>query len=80
MGTFGQTGSADRWAFKTAKTILGDEKPLLIFPEGTRTRSGELGEAEAGFRCCALQQSAGCAGYISERKRRFRRAGKGFDW
>lgn len=50
MGTFPvKRGSADRWAFKVAKTVLGDGKPLLIFPEGTRTRTGELGEAEPGL-------------------------------
>lgn len=50
MGSFPvKRGSADRYAFKQAKRILTEGHPLLIFPEGTRTRTGELGPAEAGL-------------------------------
>lgn len=81
MGTFPvKRGSADRWAFKTAKKILGDGKPLLIFPEGTRTRSGELGPAEAGLSMLAHSNKApvvpvyisGTDAAFSPRRRGFR--------
>jgi 1-acyl-sn-glycerol-3-phosphate acyltransferase len=49
MGCFPiKRGAPDRTAFKRARQILKDGHPLLIFPEGTRTRTGELGEAETG--------------------------------
>lgn len=49
MGSFPvKRGSADRTAFKRARQVLRDGHPLLIFPEGTRTRTGELGPSEVG--------------------------------
>lgn len=41
-------GAADRNAIKTALNILAEGKCLGLFPEGTRSKSGKLGEAEAG--------------------------------
>jgi 1-acyl-sn-glycerol-3-phosphate acyltransferase len=59
MGSFPvKRGSADRYAFKQAKRILGEGKPLLIFPEGTRTRTGEFGKAEAGLAMLAHSNKA----------------------
>lgn len=59
MGSFPvKRGSADRYAFKQAKRILAEGKPLLIFPEGTRTRTGELGKAEAGLAMLAHSNRA----------------------
>ena len=59
MGSFPvKRGSADRAAFKTAKRILGEGHPLLIFPEGTRTRTGQLGPAEAGLAMLAHSNKA----------------------
>jgi 1-acyl-sn-glycerol-3-phosphate acyltransferase len=59
MGSFPvKRGSADRYAFKQAKRILGEGQPLLIFPEGTRTRTGELGKAEAGLAMLAHSNRA----------------------
>ncbi len=50
MGSFPvRRGGADRAAFKTARRVLEDGGPLLVFPEGTRTRTGELGRAEPGL-------------------------------
>ncbi len=50
MGSFPvRRGAADRAAFKTARRVLDNEEPLLVFPEGTRTRTGELGRAEPGL-------------------------------
>ncbi|MBP3400340.1 MAG: 1-acyl-sn-glycerol-3-phosphate acyltransferase [Selenomonadales bacterium] len=42
-------GAADRNAIKTALTVLGEGKCLGLFPEGTRSKSGKLGEPEAGI-------------------------------
>lgn len=41
-------GAADRAAIKTALNILEEGKCLGLFPEGTRSKSGKLGEPEAG--------------------------------
>lgn len=49
MGCFPvKRGVADRYAMKTARKILNDGEALMIFPEGMRTRDGELGAAEIG--------------------------------
>ncbi len=42
-------GAADRNAIKTALTVLDEGKCLGLFPEGTRSKSGKLGEPEAGI-------------------------------
>ncbi|MBQ7454792.1 MAG: 1-acyl-sn-glycerol-3-phosphate acyltransferase [Selenomonadaceae bacterium] len=42
-------GAADKTAIKTAVKILKDGKCLGIFPEGTRSKTGKLGKAEAGI-------------------------------
>ncbi|MBQ5859682.1 MAG: 1-acyl-sn-glycerol-3-phosphate acyltransferase [Selenomonadales bacterium] len=42
-------GAADRNAIKTALTVLGEGKCLGLFPEGTRSKNGKLGEPEAGI-------------------------------
>lgn len=48
-GAFGvDRGGADRTAIRTARKLLADGEPLLMFPEGTRHQSGELGEAFPG--------------------------------
>lgn len=50
MGSFPvRRGGADRAAFKRARKTLEDGQPLLVFPEGTRTRTGKLGRAEPGL-------------------------------
>lgn len=41
-------GIADRGAIKTALSRLKDGKCVAIFPEGTRSKTGELGKAETG--------------------------------
>ena len=41
-------GAADKTAIKTAIKILKDGKCFGIFPEGTRSKTGKLGKAEAG--------------------------------
>ena len=42
-------GTADRWAVKTALAILGRGGRLLLFLEGTRSRSGVMARAEPGI-------------------------------
>jgi 1-acyl-sn-glycerol-3-phosphate acyltransferase len=80
MGSFPvKRGSADRYAFKQAKRILGEGKPLLIFPEGTRTRTGELGKAEAGLAMLAHSNKAPVVPvYISGTEKAFSPRRKGF--
>ena len=41
-------GGADRKALRTARRILAKDGALLMFPEGTRSRTGELGEGRPG--------------------------------
>ncbi|MES2459690.1 MAG: lysophospholipid acyltransferase family protein [Armatimonadota bacterium] len=41
-------GAADRSAFKNTLAMIGEDRAVCIFPEGTRSRTGEIGEAEAG--------------------------------
>src|SRR5690242_5604124 len=41
-------GTADRAALKRAVEILGEGKALVMFPEGTRSESGELQAPEMG--------------------------------
>ena len=42
-------------AFKAVIRLLEDGKPVLIFPEGTRSVDGRLGEPEAGIGWLALK-------------------------
>ncbi|MDQ3813219.1 MAG: 1-acyl-sn-glycerol-3-phosphate acyltransferase, partial [Armatimonadota bacterium] len=50
MGTFPvRRGTPDRRALRRAIQVLKDGGALVIFPEGTRTRTGELGPAEPGL-------------------------------
>jgi 1-acyl-sn-glycerol-3-phosphate acyltransferase len=51
-------GHKDDEAFKTAFTILGREEMLLIYIEGGRSRSGELGEPKRGVGQLALESGA----------------------
>ena len=43
-----QRGRADKGAVGTAEQILADGNALLIFPEGTRSKTGEMGMFKAG--------------------------------
>lgn len=51
-------GTADRAAIRTTMNILGKGKLVLIFPEGTRSKTGELGKAKKGVATIALH--TGC--------------------
>lgn len=51
-------GSADKTAIKTAIKIIKDGKCFGIFPEGTRSKTGKLGKAEAGVSLIAAMTKA----------------------
>ena len=51
-------GAADKTAIKTAVKILKEGKCLGIFPEGTRSKTGKLGKAEAGVSLIAAMTKA----------------------
>lgn len=48
-------GLADRTAIRTALTLLKNGEVVGIFPEGTRSKTGELGRAEAGLGMIAVR-------------------------
>lgn len=41
-------GQQDMSAFRNAFSLLENKKALLMFPEGTRSKTGQLGKARAG--------------------------------
>jgi 1-acyl-sn-glycerol-3-phosphate acyltransferase len=51
-------GFRDEEAFKTAHAILARGDIVLMYPEGGRSRSGELGEAKPGLGRLALESGA----------------------
>ena len=69
-------GHHDEEAFKTAFTILDQGGMLLVYAEGGRSRSGELGEVKPGIGRIALESGAPVvpvAIHGSERVRRWKR-------
>lgn len=51
-------GAADRTAIRTAMNFLEEGKVIGLFPEGTRSKTGELGQAEAGLAMIATKTGA----------------------
>ena len=51
-------GAADRTAIRSAMSLLNEGKMLGMFPEGTRSKTGELGQAEQGLALIAAKTSA----------------------
>lgn len=59
MGTFPvRRGTGDRRAIKRAQQVLKDGGALVIFPEGTRTKTGALGQPELGMALIAHSTKA----------------------
>jgi 1-acyl-sn-glycerol-3-phosphate acyltransferase len=58
-GVFGvKRGSGDLEAFKTAKRVLDEGRPLAVFPEGTRSGDGALQAAKEGATVLAVRSGA----------------------
>ena len=53
-----QRGSADRASLKHSLDLLSQNKVFVMFPEGTRSETGELGEAEMGVGMIAYRSGA----------------------
>lgn len=51
-------GKADLEAIKTSIKVLKDGDPLMVFPEGTRRKPGQLGEAQPGIVNIAIKGQA----------------------
>ena len=51
-------GSPDRTALKTALRILEEDKVLGMFPEGTRSKTGELSKPQHGIAILVLKSRA----------------------
>jgi 1-acyl-sn-glycerol-3-phosphate acyltransferase len=69
-------GHHDEEAFRTAYTVLGQDGMLLIYAEGGRSRSSELGEPKRGVGRLALESGAPVvpvAIYGSAKVRRWKR-------
>ena len=74
VGVFGvNRGAADVKAVKTALRCLKNGKKLLVFPEGTRVRTGENVDAKAGAALFATHAGVPLLPvYIPPKKRLFR--------
>ena len=48
-------GSADRAAQRRAVELLAEGRPIALFPEGTRSRTGVMGEPRAGAALLAMR-------------------------
>ena len=51
-------GEGDRSAQRAALRLLREGRPIAIFPEGTRSRDGKLGEAKPGAALLAIRSGA----------------------
>ncbi|WP_018922217.1 lysophospholipid acyltransferase family protein [Salsuginibacillus kocurii] len=59
VGAFSiKRGGGDRQALKDGIKMLKEEQALMIFPEGTRSKTGELGKGMAGAGFFALRSHA----------------------
>jgi len=75
VGVFGvERGKSDVSAIKQALKVLKGGEKLLIFPEGTRSRQGDGGEAKTGAAMLALRTGVPVVPvYIPREKKWFRR-------
>lgn len=51
-------GASDKRAIKQALELLGKNQVVVIFPEGTRSKTGKLGEGRPGAAFLALKSQA----------------------
>jgi 1-acyl-sn-glycerol-3-phosphate acyltransferase len=51
-------GASDKRAIKQALTLLEQNRVLVIFPEGTRSKTGKLGDGRPGAAFLALKSNA----------------------
>ncbi|MDG5787619.1 lysophospholipid acyltransferase family protein [Evansella sp. AB-P1] len=51
-------GMSDRQALRTGLKLLGEEEMIGVFPEGTRSKTGELGKGLTGVGFFALRSNA----------------------
>ncbi|MCC8122855.1 MAG: 1-acyl-sn-glycerol-3-phosphate acyltransferase [Oscillospiraceae bacterium] len=74
-GVFGvERGASDIGAVKQSMKLLKDGRKLVIFPEGTRSKNGEIGEAKTGAAMIALRCGVPMLPvYIPHKKKWFRR-------
>lgn len=69
-----ERGKSDLSAMKRAMKVLKEGEKLLIFPEGTRSRTGELGEGKAGVSMISIHTGAPILPiYMPPKKKWFRR-------
>ena len=69
-----ERGKSDVGAIKRAMKALKSGDKLLIFPEGTRSKDGELGEGKTGAAMLAVRTGAPIIPiYVPAKKRWFRR-------
>jgi 1-acyl-sn-glycerol-3-phosphate acyltransferase len=68
-----QRGTADRAALRTALQILAEGRVFGIFPEGTRSKTGELGQARTGVAFIAMKSGAPVVPVAISGPYRFRR-------
>ena len=67
-------GKSDVGAIKHSLKCLKEGDKLLMFPEGTRSRNGDMGEGKTGVAMLALRTGAPIVPiYIAAKKRWFRR-------
>jgi 1-acyl-sn-glycerol-3-phosphate acyltransferase len=70
-------GTGDRGALKTAMEVLEQGRPLVMFPEGTRSETGELQEPELGVAMIAYRTGAPVVpAYVSGTNRVLPRGGR----
>ncbi len=74
MGIFPvHRGKADLAAIKKSLSVLKNGQKLIIFPEGTRVKSGELGDGKSGAAMFAMRTSSPVLPvYITPGKKAFR--------
>ncbi|MCD7947478.1 MAG: 1-acyl-sn-glycerol-3-phosphate acyltransferase [Oscillospiraceae bacterium] len=75
LGVFGvERGASDIGAVKQSMKLLRDGRKLVIFPEGTRSKDGEIAEAKTGAAMIAMRSGVPMLPvYIPQKKHWFRR-------